>query len=194
MADNSKLKTHNWVLLAEDLCRECGDGGVRVSPAAGLEPGLAAGVVEEGLPIPAVLDRDLRQEKAAGGAPLDEDAVATDSHLRRRGSAKRREDGDLDPHVLELAGCEGWESGVFERSGDGVVPHRSPQRRHADHMTDAAAEHTVDFQCDERTPGLEQKRRIGCGGGEGTFREAGIDGGSRELEQKAPVVGGNLLR
>jgi hypothetical protein len=125
-------------------------------PAAGLEPGLTTGVVEESLAVPAELDRDLREEQTSGSAPLDEDAMVTHNHVFGRGGAKRREDRDLYPHMRKLVESEWREAGVLERGSDGIVPYRPPQRRYADYVTNAAAQPTVDLEGDERSSDLKQ--------------------------------------
>ena len=129
-----------------------------MAPATGLESGFAAGVVEEGFAVPAVLDRDLRKEQTSGSAPLDEDTMETHNHVFGRGDAKRREDRDFYPHVLKLVEGEWREAGVVEGGGESIVPYRAPKRCYTDDVTDAAAQPAVDLEGDERSSGLKQDR------------------------------------
>jgi hypothetical protein len=122
-----------------------------VAPAAGLEPGLTAGAVEERLAVPAELDRDLGEEQPSGSAPLDEDAMVTDNHVFGRGVTKRREDRDFYPHMRKLVEGEWFEAGVFEGCGESIVPNRPPQRGHTDHVANTAPQDLVDLESDERS-------------------------------------------
>jgi len=126
-----------------------------VTPATGFESGFAAGVVEEGLEIPAQLDRDLGKQQPAGSASLDEYAVAAHDHILDSGWAEGRECGDFYPHMRELVESELWEAGIIEGSGESIVPYRPPQWRHADHVADAAAQTAADLESDERSSWLE---------------------------------------
>ena len=60
------------------------------APGVGGETGLEAGVVEERVAVPSLLDRHLRQQETAAGAVLDDQAVTPDLDLvdRRRPRAR----------------------------------------------------------------------------------------------------------
>ena len=142
-------KQKSAFFFPEHLRRECGDDGIRVAPTAGLESGFATGVVEESLPVPAILDGYLRQEEAARNSIFEENPVPADDHLFRADAPQWSESGDLDVCEGQLFSLQGGEAGILESGGDRVVPNRSPQRHDADHVTDTSSEPALDLESHE---------------------------------------------
>ena len=89
-------------MLGEDVRGEAEEVDSGLAPRVRGETRLAAGVGEEGLAVPAVLHRDLRQQDAAPAPVADEEAVP--SHLDVLGADRleRAEGGDLDRQPREL--------------------------------------------------------------------------------------------
>src|SRR5512143_1540495 len=107
------------VLFVEDDGLEDGDLG-STPPGVARQAGLETALVEEGLPVPAVVDRHLGEQDTPGPSSLDDDAVGADlDQPRVRDLSGRRQDRDLEPEVLELAGRDGPEAGILEARENG---------------------------------------------------------------------------
>ena len=149
-------------------------------PTSWLETGLAAGVIEKGLPVPSVLHRHLWEKQSARRPPLDQDSVSTDRDFIGCHPPQRREGGDLDVGLHELVGLQGFETRVFEGGGDSVVTNRSPERRDADHVADAASKAAVDLESDEGATLLEKDFRLRLGGWESLTIEPALNRAPRQ--------------
>ncbi len=171
-------------VFSKNLRREDGNDGVGMAPTTGLEAGLAARVIEKGVPIPAVLYCHLRQKEAARRPAFEEDSVPADDNSVEIDPPQRRQSGDLDVRVGKFINLQWPKTGVLEGGGDGVVPNRSPQRRDADHMADTTSEAAVDLEGHKGAARFE-KRWIGrLGRGEGIPVQATVNRLTCESEQK----------
>jgi hypothetical protein len=67
--------------LIKDQSREHEDVGIVVLPGLGREAGLDTGLLDEGVAVPALLDRHLRQQQALDISLLNNQSVFTDLDL-----------------------------------------------------------------------------------------------------------------
>ena len=176
------------IFLSEHLRGENRYGGVVVTPAAGLEPCFATGVVEEGLPIPAVLRCHLRQEEAACRPALEQNPIPTDDYLVKIDALEGSESGDLDVRVVHLVCLQRVKTRVLEGGGDGVVADCSPQRRDANHMTDTTSESAIDLESHKDAARFEEFWVVRLGRGKGSAVQLAQNRLACEHEQKAGPV------
>jgi len=159
-----------------------------VAPTAGFEPRFAAGVIQKGLPVPAELHRHLREKQATGKIALEHDPIPANHDLFRCDPPERRESGDLNVGLRQLIGLQWFKTRVLKGGGDGIVANRHPQRRDADHVTNAATKSAVDLEGHESASVLEQYIAVRFRRGEGIPVQATLNRLAREGKQESTGV------
>ncbi len=110
-----------------------------------------------------VLDRHLREQEAAPGAPFDDEAVRPDGDLVRPvDPLERAEDGNLDVNLLNLVRSHGGEPWIGAAGCHGDAGHDAGERLVRLDAPDAAAQPAVPPQGDEGPAGTG-KRAGGVG-------------------------------
>ena len=101
---------------------------------------------------------------------------------------ERREGGDLNVCLRQFIGLQRIKTRVLEGGGDGIVANRHPQRRDADHVTNAAAKSAVDLEGHESASVLEQYIVFRFTRGEGIPVQAALNRLAREGKQESTGV------
>ena len=141
--------------IPEDLGGEGEELDAGLLPRVVGKAGLPAGLDEEGLAIPPVLPRDLREEDAAAAVAADEQAVPSHLDVLRADRLERRERGDLDRQMVELRLGHGLEPAVLDRGRHRHPGHRLEERAVRAHQADAPPQLPVTaVQGDEGAPVL----------------------------------------
>src|SRR5262245_1924628 len=122
-APTSVWQTLSMRSLSEHLGLEHEDPRA-AAPGISGESGFQAGVIEEGIAVPALLGRHLRKEQATTAALLDDESVPPDFDLiNRLDFALRGEHRDFDVDAVEFLWRDGVESRI--RIGHGLCQLRN---------------------------------------------------------------------
>ena len=174
--------------VPEYLGPECLDP-CAMTPGVRVEARFAAGLLEEFLAAPVVLNSDLRQQEPPSPPRGDDEPIlshddfADVAHLTRL-----LQDGDLDLEIGQIVPPYRREARVLRGRGGRAVPHRAAERLAGLDDADAAAQVPPDPEGHEgalwgRESGGE---RAGIGGGE--IRRRGAGGGARQRQQCPPLL------
>ena len=174
----------SWV--AELLRLEGLERGPGIAPGVGPQAGLDADVLQEGRRVPAVLDRDHREQDAPVPALFHHESVHPDPEERRiRKRDARAERRDVEVEVVGLVRLERREARVVEGRGHRHVGHGAGERALRVEPPDAAAQLPPAVQGDEGAPALGEAARLRQGRGRAE-PEPGPDGGAGDPEEGAP--------
>jgi len=149
-------------VLAEDERREHEDIGVVVLPGLRWQAGLDAGLLKEGVAVPALLDRHLRQQQSLDISLLHNQSVFADFNLFDiQYTPERRQDGNLILKQRQFCRADGLEAVVLKCRIGRHVADGLRQRFHGRDVADAAAQLGMLFEGDKRAAGFLQAREAG---------------------------------
>jgi hypothetical protein len=169
------------LLFPEDLGGES-FYGCSFAPGFGGESRFAAGLVQEGVAIPVMLDWDLGEEEAATAMHADQKAMAADLDIFRGDWLWRGKDAEFDFQIAGFVNGYGVEAVVFERGRTSGIGDGAVHRTDGQDVSDAAAQTIVQVKGGESASGFGE---VGSGRFEWDFArfERGEDGLVRQLQQ-----------
>lgn len=177
-------------VLGEVLDRKRVHDRLWVPPAVTVEAGLATGVLEKRLAIPAVVLGDLGQQQTTRHASLDHQTVHSDGDLRRiKKWLQLRHHRDLDLYLIQLFPPQRAESRIAKGRCNGVGADAHPQRFDRLDVSDASPEHAVDGQGDKGTPALGEYVVHGLETWPRPVLEPRRDRIAGEVEQRSSLAG-----
>jgi hypothetical protein len=139
------------LLLSENFRRKALDG-CSLAPGVGGESRFAAGLVQEGLAIPVMLDGDLGEEEAAIAMHADQKTMASDLDIFRGDRLGRRKDAEFNFEVAGFVEGYGVEARVFEGGGASGIGDSAVDRTDGQDVSDAAAQAVVQVKGSESAP------------------------------------------
>lgn len=137
-------------MLSEVLALEPEDSGAAPAPCVFAKPGLEAAVRHEFGGGPAILYRDLGQQKSTLPPGLYNETMTTDHDgVERRQWFQWREERNFDCQNAEFLDIDGIEAGVFRCGLDGKIANRFCDGRERLDITDASAQVAVETKSHE---------------------------------------------
>jgi hypothetical protein len=141
------------------------------APGVGGESGFPAGLVQEGLAIPVMLDWDLGEQEAAITMHADQKAVASDFDEFRVDGLGRGKNAELNLQMGRFVEGYRVEAVIFEGGGASGIGDGAVDGTDGQDVSDAAAQAVVQVEGRERASGFGE---VGTGRIERDF--AGFEG------------------
>ena len=125
--------------LAEDLRTEGFEAGAFL-PGIRRQSSFATSLLQKSLPVPSVLNRNLRQQQSAPAMPTDVQAVAANFYFFRTNRPRRSENAELNFELRSLFRGYRREAIIFESSGASGFRDRAINRIVRQNVADASAQ------------------------------------------------------